>query len=342
MTTTKLDRSSENRIRSVRESAARFDTCTSSICTPPSMVKKIHGSAEGITHSIDEDEVNQFSSNINEVLGSDMHLSHLLPLALDGSSLFEACKDGLLLCKLLNSVAPLTIDDRVLNYHQPCMPLSLFHKTENINVAVQSAKSLGCSTVNIGPQDILEGRPHLILGLVSLQCHPELFRLLGEGEEIEDLLRLPPEKLLLRWDGEIYIRLLNRLSPDSMQLESTLREDIQARALAIVAAAACMGCKHYITPKAITTGNARLNMAFMASLFNKWPGLAPLDVEKQREVTILVEETQGDREARALVMWMNSLGVEPAVSTSYGIYVTAVFYCRRWQSFIRENHPLAL
>lgn len=67
-------------------------------------------------------------------------------------------------------------------------------------------------------------------------------------------------------------------------------------------------------PKAITTGNARLNMAFMASLFNKWPGLAPLDVEKQREVTILVEETQGDREARALVMWMNSLGVEPAVS----------------------------
>lgn len=150
----------------MRESAARFDTCTSSICTPPSMVKKIHGSAEGITHSIDEDEVNQFSSNINEVLGSDMHLSHLLPLALDGSSLFEACKDGLLLCKLLNSVAPLTIDDRVLNYHQPCMPLSLFHKTENINVAVQSAKSLGCSTVNIGPQDILEGRPHLILGLV--------------------------------------------------------------------------------------------------------------------------------------------------------------------------------
>ena len=130
------------------------------------MVKKIHGSSEGITHSIDEDEVNEFSSNINGMLCSDVHLKHLLPLALDGSSLFKACKDGLLLCKLLNSVAPLTIDDRVLNYHQSSAPLSLFHQTENINVAVQSAKSLGCSTVNIGPQDILEGRQHLILGLI--------------------------------------------------------------------------------------------------------------------------------------------------------------------------------
>ena len=114
-------------------------------------------------------------------------------------------------------------------------------------------------------------------------------------------------------DGEIYIRLLHQLSPRSMNLEAALREDMQGRALEIVQGATRMDCKNYITPKAITTGNARLNLAFMASLFNKWPGLAPLDVEKQREVTNLIEETQGDREARALAMWLNSLGVEPAV-----------------------------
>lgn len=65
--------------------------------------------------------------------------------------------------------------------------------------------------VNVGAQDILELREHIILGLVwqiirigllanvSLTAHPELFRLLEEGETMADLLKLPAEKILLRW-----------------------------------------------------------------------------------------------------------------------------------------------
>jgi plastin-1 len=65
--------------------------------------------------------------------------------------------------------------------------------------------------VNIGSQDIIEGREHLILGLIwqivriglmskiTLTNHPELYRLLEPGEDINDLLKLPPEQILLRW-----------------------------------------------------------------------------------------------------------------------------------------------
>ena len=57
----------------------------------------------------------------------------------------------------------------------------------------------------------MEGRPHLVLAIVwqlvkhalfaalNLKANPHLVRLLQEGETLQDLLRLPPEKLLMRW-----------------------------------------------------------------------------------------------------------------------------------------------
>eukprot|EP00965_Chrysotila_dentata_P125557 4151329-Pleurochrysis_carterae.AAC.1 len=37
---------------------------------------------------------------------------------------------------------------------------------ENLNLALNAAKSIGLTVVNIGPQDLIEMRPHLVLGLV--------------------------------------------------------------------------------------------------------------------------------------------------------------------------------
>jgi plastin-1 len=34
---------------------------------------------------------------------------------------------------------------------------------------------------------------------INLIDHPELYRLLEEGETLEDFLKLPPEQILLRW-----------------------------------------------------------------------------------------------------------------------------------------------
>lgn len=134
--------------------------------------------------------------------------------------------DGLLLSKLINDAVPDTIDERVLNKPggktraPSAMPsakssrgatLNSFQMTENNNLVITSAKSLGLSVVNIGATDLNEGREHLILGLIwqvirkgllgkiDIKLHPELYRLLDEDETLEQFLRLPPDQILLRW-----------------------------------------------------------------------------------------------------------------------------------------------
>lgn len=83
--------------------------------------------------------------------------------------------------------------------------------TENNNIVITSAKGIGCSVVNIGSDDLQEGKEHLILGLIwqiirrgllskiDIKIHPELYRLLDDGETLEEFLRLPPDQILLRW-----------------------------------------------------------------------------------------------------------------------------------------------
>jgi plastin-1 len=138
--------------------------------------------------------------------------------------------DGLLLSKLINDSVPDTIDERVLNKatsktHRriPSQPtaspaqsggpkaLNNFQMTENNNIVISSAKAIGCSVVNVGSADLIEGREHLVLGLIwqiirrgllskiDIKLHPELYRLLEDGETLDQFLRLPPDQILLRW-----------------------------------------------------------------------------------------------------------------------------------------------
>ena len=168
----------------------------------------LHGHSENVLHTINEDEKESFIMHINQELVDDKHLKRRIPIDKSNMQLFSECKDGLILAKLINASVPGTIDERVLNVTGNS---SLFKMTENGNVVINSAKAIGCSVVNIGAQDLIDGREHLILGLVwqiikiGLQAHinivnhPELFRLLEQGETLEAFLKLPPEQILLRW-----------------------------------------------------------------------------------------------------------------------------------------------
>ncbi|MEE6519860.1 hypothetical protein FKM82_017631, partial [Ascaphus truei] len=82
---------------------------------------------------------------------------------------------------------------------------------ENLNLALNSASAIGCHVVNIGAEDLKEGKPYLVLGLlwqvikiglfadIELSRNEALIALLRDGESLEDLMRLSPEELLLRW-----------------------------------------------------------------------------------------------------------------------------------------------
>jgi len=172
----------------------------------------VGGATGSSQHTINEEERTAFTSHINAVLAGDPDIGHLLPFQLDTFEMFDQCKDGLLLAKLINDSVPDTIDERVLNrVGKKIKQLNTFQMTENNNIVIESAKGIGCSVVNIGSGDIIEVREHLILGLIwqiirrgllgkiDIKLHPELYRLLEDGETLEQFLRLPPEQILLRW-----------------------------------------------------------------------------------------------------------------------------------------------
>ena len=173
---------------------------------------QVQGSSANVTHTINEDERTEFTRHINAVLAGDEDIGNRLPFPTDTFEMFDECRDGLVLAKLINDSVPDTIDERVMNVPgRKIKKLNAFHMTENNNIVIESAKGIGCSVVNIGSGDIIEVREHLILGLIwqiirrgllsqiDIKLHPELYRLCEEGETIDDLLRLTPDQILLRW-----------------------------------------------------------------------------------------------------------------------------------------------
>ncbi|KAJ1920911.1 fimbrin [Mycoemilia scoparia] len=298
-------------------------------------------------HTINEDEKEEFSNHINFALGGDNDIAHRLPINPKTMELFDECRDGLVLSKLINYSVPDTIDERVLNRGRKLSP---FQITENNNVAINSAKAIGCSVVNIGSQDLAEGREHLILGLVwqiikvglfaniDIKLHPELYRLLEEDETLEDFLKLPADAILLRWfnyhlknanwhrrvsnfskdikDSENYTVLLNQLVPAQCPRDPLNVNDLEQRAEMVLEYADRIGCRRYVSAKTILNGNPKLNLAFVALLFNTYPCLAPLETEEieHAELDEFLFRDQYDREARAFALWLNSLNVDPFVN----------------------------
>lgn len=306
----------------------------------------VGGSTTGTTHTINEEERTEFTKHINSVLAGDPDVGNLLPFPTDTFQLFDECKDGLVLSKLINDSVPDTIDTRVLNMSKNGKKLNNFQASENANIVINSAKAIGCVVVNVHSEDIIEGKEHLILGLIwqiirrgllskiDIKLHPELYRLLEDDETLEQFLRLPPEQILLRWfnyhlkqakwnrtvsnfssdvsDGENYTILLNQLDPSLCSKAPLQTTDLLQRAEQVLDNADKLGCRKYLTPSALVAGNPKLNLAFVAHLFNTHPGLDP--IEEEEDIPEIEEfDAEGEREARVFTLWLNSLDVDPPI-----------------------------
>ena len=115
-------------------------------------------------------------------------------------------------------------------------------------------------------------------------------------------------------DGENYTVLLNQLKPDQCSLAPLKTTDLRTRAEQVLTNAGNIGCRKYLTPASLLAGNPRLNLAFVANLFNTHPGLEPLDEQEAKDYGVVEDfDAEGEREARVFTLWLNSLGVEPAV-----------------------------
>jgi len=82
--------------------------------------------------------------------------------------------------KLINAAVPKTIDERAINLN--LSKQDIFRQSENLalgkmslkttclyfvfNIAINSARGIGCKVVNIHPENISKAVPHLIMGLL--------------------------------------------------------------------------------------------------------------------------------------------------------------------------------
>ncbi|GMY33747.1 fimbrin-2 [Fagus crenata] len=262
-----------------------------------------------LLHTISQSEKASYVWHINNYLAQDQFLKQYLPIDPSTNDLFEIAKDGVLLCKLINVAVPGTIDDRAINTKRVLNP---WERNENHTLCLNSAKAIGCTVVNIGTQDFIEGRRHLVLGLISqiikiqlladlnLKKTPQLVELVDDSKDVEELMSLPPEKILLRWmnfqlkkagykkivtnfssdikDGEAYAHLLNVLAPEHSHQSTLAAKDPLERAKLVLEHADRMGCKRYLTAKDIVEGSPNLNLAFVAHIFqHRWVLLETLD-----------------------------------------------------------------
>lgn len=306
----------------------------------------IGGKTSGTTHTINDEERSEFTRHINSVLAGDLVVGDRLPFSTESFQVFDECRDGLVLSQLVNDSVPDTIDTRVLNMpNAKKKALNNFQMSENANIVINSAKAIGCVVVNVHSEDIIDGKEHLILGLIwqiirrgllskiDIKHHPELYRLLDDDETLEQFFRLPPEQILLRWfnyhlknaksprrignfskdvsDGENYTVLLNQLQPHACDLSPLQTSNLLQRAEQVLQNADKIGVRKYLTPNSLVAGNPKLNLAFVAHLFNTYPGLDPIEEHEAPEIEEF--DAEGEREARVFTLWLNSLDVDPPI-----------------------------
>ncbi|KAJ1279740.1 hypothetical protein BS78_04G178600 [Paspalum vaginatum] len=310
-------------------------------------VSFLKASTTTLMHIINESEKTSYVNHINNFLREDPFLKNFLPLDPTSSGLFNLVRDGVLLCKLINVAVPGTIDERAINTKKDLNP---WERNENHTLCLNSAKAIGCTVVNIGTQDLIEARPHLVLGLLSqiikiqlladlnLKKTPQLAELVADenGKDVEELVTLAPDKMLLKWmnfhlkrvgykktvtnfstdvkDGEAYAYLLSALAPEHSSKTMIETSDPKERAQKVLETAEKLDCTRYVTSKDIVEGSANLNLAFVAQIFQNRNGLSTNTVAPVEDTP---DDVEASREERAFRLWINSLGIPTYVNNLF-------------------------
>ncbi|XP_047079751.1 fimbrin-5-like [Lolium rigidum] len=311
-------------------------------------VSFLKASTTTLMHVINESEKTSYVNHINNFLGEDSFLKNFLPLDPESNDIFNLVRDGVLLCKLINVAVPGTIDERAINTKKDPNP---WERNENHNLCLNSARAIGCTIVNIGTQDLIEARPHLVLGLLSqiikiqlladlnLKKTPQLLELFADdnSKEAEEVVTLAPDKMLLKWmnfhikkagykktvtnfstdvkDGEAYAYLLSALAPEHSSTTMIETTDPKERAKKVLETAEKLECTRYVTSKDIVEGSANLNLAFVAQIFQQRNGLSTNTTVAPVQDT--PDDVEASREERAFRLWINSLGIATYVNNLF-------------------------
>uniref|UniRef100_A0A8C2D640 Plastin 1 (I isoform) n=1 Tax=Cyprinus carpio TaxID=7962 RepID=A0A8C2D640_CYPCA len=306
-------------------------------------------SSEGTQHSYSDEEKVAFVNWINKALADDPDCKQLIPMDPETDSLFKSVKDGILLCKMINLSQPDTIDERVINTKK-CTPFTMTENLvlalNSASAIGCTVVNIDAQDMKAGTPHLVLG---LLWQIIKIGLFLSS-RVLIASEELDHLMSMSPEDLLLRWvnyhlkaagwqqirnfsddikvvynniigDSRAYFHLLNQISPkgdgdDEMRIDIDMsgfsERDDEKRAELMLRQADRLDCRQFVTPNDVVAGNHKLNIAFIANLFNTYPAL---NRPARNGIDYAIEgETREDRTFRN---WMNSLGVTPHVNHLY-------------------------
>ncbi|XP_077586647.1 plastin-1 isoform X1 [Stigmatopora nigra] len=305
-------------------------------------------SSVGTQHSYSDEEKVAFVNWINKALAKDPDCRHLLPMNPDDQSLFTSVRDGILLCKMINLSQPDTIDERVINTRKLTtftMTENLVLALNSASAIGCTVVNIDALDLMVGKPHLVLGLFWQIIkvGLfadIEISRNEGMICLLTEDESLDHLMSLSPEELLLRWvnyhlhnagthsianfsedikDSRAYFHLLDQIAPRGerddymnfkIEMSGMNEHDLNQRAELMLQQASRLDCRQFVTAQDVTSGNAKLNLAFVANLFNTHPALQRGDLNGLEDARLEPES----REEKTFRNWMNSLGVNPYVN----------------------------
>ncbi|KAM3870797.1 plastin-1-like isoform 3-T3 [Diretmus argenteus] len=344
-------------------------------------------SSEGTQHSYSDEEKVAFVNWLNKALIKDPDCQHLLPMNPDNDSLFTSVRDGILLCKMINLSQPDTIDERVINTKKLTtftMTENLVLALNSASAIGCTVVNIDAHDLMAGKPHLVLGLLWQIIKIglfadIEISRNEALINLLAEGEELDHLLSVSPEELLLRWvnnhlhnagtqpirnfsedikDSRAYFYLLDQIAPkgegdNEMRVDidmSGLNEcDLERRAELMLCQAAKLDCRQFVSPHDVTSGNSKLNLAFVANMFNMHPALQKPQ-SNGRDTELIEAVFPGEsREEKTFRNWMNSLGVSPYVNHLYSDLCDALVILQlyekvnvpvNWKKVNKPPHPV--
>jgi len=208
------------------------------------------------------------------------------------NNLFEDCRDGLVLLKVMDKLQPGIVSWKKVEKK----PKNKFKKISNCNYVVVLGKSLKFSLVSTGGSDITDANKKLILGLVwqmmrfnTVQFLNKLAKKTGRSLEDKDIIQWANDKVAGYADGqkmqisrfndpvlEDGIYLLDLLAavggpivdPDIVT-EGGNDEDKLLNARYAISIARKLGCTIFLLPEDIVEVRSKMIMTFIAAVMMK-------------------------------------------------------------------------
>ena len=109
--------------------------------------------------------------------------------------------------------------------------------------------------------------------------------------------------------------MINQIAPKDagVNKDAMSKQDLLERAEMMLDQADKIKSRAFVTAKDVVKGQERLNLAFVANLFNNYPALDP----PKEDIVIEMDTIEETQEEKMYRNWMNSLGVNPQVNYLY-------------------------